>query len=306
MEAATTPAPATERPLTMVHGVMAHAEPEQLARLIDALLAPDSQDRVVLHMDAGSDLWRQDRARFATHPSGRLRLVARPARVRWGHSSQVEAQRRLLRTALEEPFDYLHLISGADWPACTRAQMVADLCSHGAHAPVFADLWGELQPRRMDDWWLEEPKIHVPGWKWFNENADRAQVRASWAITVWLHRCGFARSWFDGQPWIKGSSWYSLPREAAEVLHREMGQLLDTGRLDMTQCSDEHAVPTILGRRFADRIAPARRYIDWAAGGSHPKLLRAEDRDAILASGAWFARKVSARIDPFFYDLPPF
>jgi len=298
--------------MRFVYAIMAHAAPDQLARLIDRLLAPDtadrphSADRVVLHIDGGSALWREQRDRFASHPSGRLKQVSRPARVRWGHSSQVEAQRRILRAALEEPFDYLHLISGADWPVCTRAAMVADIARFGARRPVFADLWGEEQPRRMDDWWFEEPKVHIPGWRWFNANADRAQVRFSWAATRWLHGRGFARSRFDGQPWLKGSSWYSLPHDAAAVLERETSALLDTGRLDFTQCCDEHVAPSVLGRRFADRIEPARRYIDWAAGGSHPKLLRAEDREAIAQSGAWFARKVSAEADDFFYRLPAF
>jgi hypothetical protein len=292
--------------MRFVHAIMAHNAADQLARLIDALLAPDTEDRVVLHIDRASALWRDQRHRFASHPSGRLRLVVDPARVRWGHWSQVEAQRRILRTALAEPFDHLHLISGADWPCVSRVRMVADIKGAGTPAPVHADLWGEEQPRRMDDWWFEEPKLHVPRWQWFNANADRAQVRFSWAATRWLHQRGFRRAQFDDQPWLKGSSWYSVPRDTAETLERETSALLDTGRLDFTQCSDEHVAPSILGRRFTARIVPARRYIDWGAGGDHPKLLRAEDRDAILGSGAWFARKVSAAVDDFFYTLPPF
>ncbi len=292
--------------MRFVHAIMAHAGADQLARLVDALLAPASDDRVILHIDAGSLLWRRERARFAAHPSGRLHLIAHPVRVRWGQSSQVEAQRRLLRAALAEPFDYFHLISGADWPCCNRTQMIADIKAWGSRNPVFADLWGEQQPRRMEDWWFDEPRICIPGWHWFNENAHRAQVRLSWGVTRWLHGKGLLRARFDDRPWLKGSSWYSVPRDAAEVLERETSAMLDCGRLDFTQCCDEHVAPSVLGRRFAERIEPARRYIDWSGGGYHPKLLQAEDRDAIIASGAWFARKVSAQADDFFYALPPF
>lgn len=292
--------------MRFVHAIMAHARSEQLARLIDALLAPASDDRVVLHIDAGSDLWRKDRERFAAHPSGRLCLVERPVRVTWGQSSQVEAQRRLLRTALTEPFDYYHLISGADWPVCSRERMVADLASFGANLPVLADLWDEEMPRRMDDWWFDEPKLRFGQWQWFNENAARAQLRLSWAATRWLSKAGIARRRFDDQPWLKGSSWYSVPWDVAVELEREMSALLDSGRLAFTQCSDEHVAPTILGRRHPARILPARRYIDWSDGGWHPKVLRAEDRAALDASGAWFARKVDADVDGFFYEIGPF
>jgi hypothetical protein len=294
--------------MRFVYAIMAHAGADQLARLIDRLLGggagEGAGDRVVLHLDAGSPLWREQRGRFTSHPSGRLHLIARPVRVRWGQASQVEAQRRLLRAALAEPFDYCHLISGACWPARARADMVADLAEFGPRRPVFADLWGEKQPRRMGDWWFDAPRQLVPAWPWLDENLYRVRLRLSWAATAWLQRRGLSRALFGGQPWLKGSSWYSAPFDAAQVLEREMSALLDCGRIAFTQCADEHVAPTILGRRFADRIEPARRYIDWSAGGYHPKLLRAGDQAAIIASKAWFARKVAAEVDDFFYALP--
>ncbi len=289
--------------MRLVYAIMAHAHAEQLQQLIDRLLRSDSEDRVVLHIDAGSPLWREHRARFASHATGRLHLVPDPARVVWGHYSQVEAHRRLLRTALAEPFDYFHLIRGADWPIATRDSMVNDIKTITPRKPVFVDLWGDIQANRMDDWWFDHPKISLPRLPRFNVNAQRAQIRASWLASRWLHNAGIERRQFDTQPWLKGSSWYSLPWDAAQVLERETSALLETGRLRFTQCADEHVAPTILARRFGDVLLPARRYIDWSRAGNHPKLLREADRAEILQSGAWFARKFDARIDPFFTSL---
>ncbi|WP_353230831.1 beta-1,6-N-acetylglucosaminyltransferase [Novosphingobium sp.] len=291
--------------MRMVYAVMAHAQPDQLGRLIDTLLAPASDDRVVLHIDARSALWRQGRARFASHPSGRLTLVADPAQVIWGHASLVEAQRRLLRCALAAPFDHFHLISGNDWPITTRAQMVADLANEARDA-VYLDLWSGEQANRMDDWWFDTRRITLPGLPVITANAQRAQTRLSWIASRWAHRIGLHRPRYDAQAWLKGSGWYSLPWDAALVLEREMSALIDQGRLRLTSCADEHVAPTVLARRFAGQIRPARRYIDWSSGGNHPRLLRGPDRDALLHSGAWFARKVDAMADDFFYGLPPF
>lgn len=286
------------------YAVMAHAMPEQLALLLDRLLPPGTGDRVVLHLDARSTLWRHQRERFASHPSGRLTLIEQPFKVLWGHYSQVDCQRPLLRAALAEPFDYFHLISGADWPACPLPQIARDIAAYGERRPIFTDLWGELQLNRMDDWWFEHPKINLTDVLRLNENIARAQVRASWALTRWGKKLGLKRSTYAGQPWMKGSSWYSVPQDVARVLLAEYDRLMHEGRLRFTQCADEHVAPSVFARKFSDRIEPARRYIDWSGNASHPKLLRAEDEAAIRESGAWFARKCDARVDDFFLNLP--
>ncbi len=289
-----------------VYAILAHANPTQLARLIDSLLAPASEDRVVLHLDVASSLWKNGRGRFESHATGRLTLVDHPTRVIWGHASLVEAQRRLLRAALTQPFDYYHLISGSDWPIATRDRLNADIAARSPRRPVHIDLLENRQPARMDDWWFDSRKIVVPGWPRLTENAQRAQTRLSWSASRWAKAAGIRRQPFDRQPWLKGSGWFSVPYDAAVVLERETSRLLDSGRLTFTQCPDEHVAASILGRRFADRLEDGRRYIDWSSGGYHPKLLRHEDRPALERSGAWFARKVDATIDDFFYALPPF
>jgi hypothetical protein len=62
-------------------------------------------------------------------------------------------------------------------------------------------------------------------------------------------------------------------------------------------CVDEMVFHTIFGnlnelRKPALSGTPQTfRYIDWSAGGAHPKELGIEDLSLILASGAHFARK---------------
>lgn len=196
----------------------------------------------MLHLDARSTLWRHQRERFASHPSGRLTLIEQPLKVLWGHYSQVDCQRPLLRAALAEPFDYVHLISGADWPACPLPQIARDIAAYGERRPVFTDLWGELQLNRMDDWWFEHPKINLTDVLRLNENIARAQVRASWALTRWGKKLGLKRSTYEGQPWMKGSSWYSVPQDAARVLLAEYDRLMGEGG-----CASRNA-PTSMSR----------------------------------------------------------
>lgn len=286
--------------MNFVYAIMAHNAPEQLRALIDRLVREmASGDRIVLHLDRSSVLWREQRAQFAAHPSGRVELVENPVHVIWGHHSQVAAQLRMLETARKRPFDYYHFISGVDWPVLTRAQMMRDIANDGGDT-IYAHIFGEQQSERMQHWWFDErtlPPGHFPR---LIENVTRAQVRLSWAASRWWEKAGFKRSLYAGQPWIKGESWYSLPHDAATVLCEEASALMHSGRLRFTQCCDEHVAPTILTRHFGRRIGPSHRYINWAAGGYHPKVLTREDETAIASSGAWFARKFDIAADPFF------
>jgi Core-2/I-Branching enzyme len=286
--------------------VMAHNMPAQLDALIDRLTDGEHDDRVVLHLDRKSALWRNDRARLAAHPSGKVVLVERPVYAGWAHWSQVAAQHRTLGAGIATGCDYLHLISGADWPVVSRARMVADIAASGPSRPAFSAVEGAQMGKRMDHWWFDDRRLALPGWPRLSENIVRAQTRFSMAFSTCLERIGVRRARVAGQPWLKGSSWFSLPQDIATDIHAETGRLLANGRLLFTRCADEHVMQTLLGRRHADRIAADKRYIDWSAGGNNPKLLRRDDAPAILASGAWFARKLDMAIDDFFLDPAAF
>ncbi len=286
--------------------IMAHAAPMQLDALIDRLAEGTHDDRIVLHLDRKSALWRDDRARLAAHPSGKVVLVERPASVFWAHRTVVTAQHRALGAGIATGCDYLHLISGADWPVVSRAQMIADIEAAGSLRPAFAGISGELDGERMEHWWFDDRLFALKGWPRLSENVARAQTRLSWSFSDLWERIGLSRARVGGQPWLKGNGWFSLPRDIALDVHAETGRLLANGRLLFTQCADEHVMQTLLSRRHADRIAADKRYIDWNAGGNHPKMLRREDVPAILASGAWFARKLDLAVDDFFLDRRAF
>ncbi len=286
--------------MNFAYGILAHAGADQLGLLIDRLADGPEGDRILLHIDQKSDLWRGQRDRFATHPSGKLVLLPDPERVAWADQSLVAAQCRLLREALAHPFDYFHLISGSDWPIAARDRIAADIASFGARRPAFADCCEGRQEERMQHWWLADRGPWLKRFPRLLANVDHAQRRLSRTFSRLSQKAGFERSRYEGRPWAKGSGWFSLPRDIAVDVHAEVSRMLARGRLRFTRCSDEHAVQTVLLRHFGDRIAPDRRYIDWSAGQAHPKLLTRDDLEAIVESGAWFARKFDSAVDAFF------
>lgn len=280
--------------------IAAHANPDQLRALINRLLSESEDDYVVLHLDRESALWRTERSAFAALEPTRIHLVESPAHVRWGHYSVVEMQYKLLDTACRIGFDVAHHISGADWPIVSRPVRMQMLLQY-SQLPAFVKLYGQTQIARMQEYWWPNPT--PSDWR------RHPLGRRCWGLFGrWIHRpvnrllasVGVSRSRPFGCEWEKGSGWWSLPHDIAEVVRDQLRSVLLSGRLRFTTCADEHVVPTIIASMFSDRIADYHRFIRWTPGLWSPDVLCATDVDEIRASNAWFARKVDLKRDDWF------
>jgi hypothetical protein len=91
--------------------ILAHADPDQLARLARAL---DYRSRIFIHLDAKSDLAEFRRRTFPSCAS----FLGNRVRVSWAAFSSVEAIICLMRAALSSGESYSHLVflSGLDYP----------------------------------------------------------------------------------------------------------------------------------------------------------------------------------------------
>ena len=275
--------------MTQVFLILAHEKADQLSALIERLAPADGPNRAVVHIDRKSPLWRETRGRFLAGNSN-VTLVARPVAVRWGHASQLAATRLLLRAALARPFDLAHLISGADWPVVPPAAMAASFAG-ACHIEVVPGVQSERMKRIRLDARMLRPDPGRPS-EWYPARTLRH-------LSALLP----ARRLQPWGPWQKGSQWWSLPRDVCEVVLAGLDRAFATGLLAGTVCADEHLIQTIVAHQFPDRIATNRRFLRWGEGAS-PAILGAGDLPQILASGAWFARKVSAEADDFFHTLP--
>lgn len=269
--------------------VLAHENAGQLAALIARLCPPGSPDRVFLHIDRKSALTNELQALAATTPA--LRLVTPAVSVHWGHISQVQATRSLLRAALAEGFDLAHLLSGTDWPVTPRERIAAEAADRCWIEATPGEQAERMAVFRLDSLWLR-PDGSRP-FDWY-----RARL-----LKALSHRLPRRTSQPWG-PWHKGSQWWSLPSAVCATVLAELDRGFAMGRFRATVCADEHAIQTIVAHHFPDRISGNRRFIQWDALSASPRLLTAADWPAAQASGAWFARKVSTRHDPFFLALP--
>ncbi|WP_322965734.1 beta-1,6-N-acetylglucosaminyltransferase [Sphingomonas fuzhouensis] len=288
--------------MRLVYAILAHDAFDQLERLIHRLLANAPEDRVCLHIDAKVTPPTDFLAGLSDAIRARVTIVSPAIAVYWAHWSQTVAVARLLDAALAEPFDLVHVISGRDWPLCSRTQMVAAIAAAPPGA-CFMDIRDDDLAWRMNDWCFIDRHLRP--------RADPTPL--SWRIAVARSRIS---GWGNRQmqrwrgprpeplgPWATGWTWWSLPMDAAAVVRDATSGLMASGRLRYTQASDEHIAPTaLLAAGFGDRIVPSRRMVRFAPGEWSPKTLTRADLEA-RPSDAWFGRKFDQSVDPAFLDL---
>lgn len=278
--------------------ILAHRDLDQLRALIARLLRDDPQDRVLLHFDARSPVDDDALRSLAAEFAGAVELTTRTA-IWWGHASQVVAELVLLEAAAARQFDYVHLLSGQDWPLRTKAEIVASISPGEQFVRFEADMSHRMNDHFFDTR-LNAPTMTLTVPQYYRKRLLCIAARAYDRV---LTRLGRARTCPVGPQWVKGSTWWSLDREAVAWLTPRLRALVDSGRLRFTVCSDEHAIQTLLHYApFADRIRDYRRLIVWE-GGNSPLTLTREHVPALRASDAWFARKFEAAKDPFFLEL---
>jgi len=265
--------------------ILAHDNPAQLAALLARLCPPGTADRAYLHIDRKSPLSREAQTLAQTNPA--VQLITPAVSVHWGHISQVEATRRLMRAALHDGFDLAHLLSGADWPVATRDRIAAQ-----AGDRCWIEAVPGLQAERMNTYRLDTLHLRPDGKNLF----DWYRARTLKLLSRPLPR----RTSLPWGPWHKGATWWSLPHDVCAKVLSELDKGFASGRLRATVCADEHVIQTIVAHHFADRVAGHRRFILWDGALASPRLLNAADWPAAQASDAWFARKLSTLHDPFF------
>lgn len=259
------------------HAVLltAYTNPRQTARLVRALRHPRVD--VFVHVDG-----KFEEAPFLCE--GAI-PVERRVVVNWAGFGIVEASLNWLEQARKREDYATHvLLSAQDYPIRPLEEIVEILDSHERERV-------QIETTRSDYTWRWR-RFHVP-----DQNGPRG----------FLDRCRKAL-WYREKPIRKlpsgfshavGSTYWVLgPRAVDWALGtlRNRPDFVDFFR--NTYAPDEMFFQTLFAASpFAGRLAPNLHWIDWSAGGAHPKLLLEEDFDRIASSGACFARKFDDRVD---------
>jgi hypothetical protein len=262
--------------------VLSHQHPEQVLRLIRTLRRGSPACTVVVHHD-------DRRTALDTTGLDGVERVLPPTPVSWGGPTQLEALLRGLRAALRTGCDWLTVLSGQDYPIRPLAEIERGWRESGVDgfvedAPVVAPDADDEFARRYFYRYRQVRPLPGPVRRLVASARPWLTLRDMPYGTVVGRRTGG-----PGLPVRRGSDWLTLSRRAAQAVTGAPPELLRYYR--RTLLPTESFPHTVLYASGLPLSGDTRRYTDWAPGALHPATLGSDNLDAMLASGADFARK---------------
>ncbi len=292
--------------------LLAHKDPVQLGRLLDALWAPENV--FVVHYDRRRP--KAEHRAVAALAAGRPNIVIQtPTAVLWGRYSLIRAQLVGLELALRHPLPWTHWVnlSGQCFPLRTPGEIASRLAAVPTTSFVrsfdplgpgsdWPDASTRLARRRLDsptlEWWLRLPGL--------GRRLRRFFGGAS-AIPSLPLRSPRPTPWFR---WYGGDNWVVLSRTAATRLVSPEGRAI-TEWLRTTAFPEESVFQSVV--RNAPDVGTIEnthlRHINWRDGQASPQTFRAADLPRLRAAadhGALFARKFDPSVDSAVLSALPF
>ncbi|MCC8036319.1 MAG: beta-1,6-N-acetylglucosaminyltransferase [Rikenellaceae bacterium] len=257
--------------------ILAHKNPAQLERLCRVLRHP--QTNIFVHLDAKADI-----SLFAGAAQQGAVFIGNRVKVRWAGYSMVEATLASMReiSASGLRYDYLHLLSGQDYPVMAPEDIIRELEAAGGK--------NFIAYRAVDETDPADGSIAARYRRWHLETGSRTVRRAVKAAGSLL--CAGRKP--PVNPVYKGSQWFTVTREAVGYILRYCGENPGyCGFFRHVHCPDEMFFQNIIlhSPLAATAVNDNKRYIEWVEGEPGPRLLTPSDLPGIVCSGAWFARK---------------
>ncbi len=287
--------------------ILAHQNPQQLARLISTL----DNDEVVfwVHIDKGSSV--EDFKRMAPS-NNRIFFLKQRMKIFWMGYSMVNATLLLIKAALRSPLAcrYYVLLSGTDYPIKGN-RYILDFYKNAT--TQFINTFGledALWSHKISKYHYFDTNIFNPR-GWLNEKIPFLHRFAMRLYRLVQGKLPGRRFPFTMEPYGGGQFW-SLTAECVSYIDRYMEANKAVARFyKFTHSPDEMVFPTIImnsgygvelkkcaedrfwyhEQKFVTGFGTCLRYIDWHPARELPAILKDEDFEKLLSSEDHFARK---------------
>ncbi len=273
--------------MRIAHLILTHAGPDQLARLIGRLKHPDAD--CYIHLDLKTNIGdflflAEDKQVF---------FVEKREKVKWGAYSIVQATVNGMEAILESGnnYDYIHLLSGQDYPLTSAAKIHDYLSNHPGKAFMHALLvnteWQEAIPRLT--------QYHLSAYN----------IARTYTIEKIINSILPKRNMPNGLVPVGRSQWFTITAQHAAYIVTFLKTNSHVKRFfKLVWGSDEIVFQTILynSKYREDMVNDNLRYIDWSEGKPSPATFTIKDAEKLTASGKLFARKFNPAIDSAILD----
>ena len=253
--------------------------------------------KVYIHVDRRSAIGRSQIAELERLGA----FVTKRYRVRWGSISHLDAMIDLLRRSLAEGgMDYVHLISGQDYPLGDVGRFETQCDGR---------IFMEFAPIGDESDYIKD-RYRTRNVFYFLQIGSRASNRV-YRYLDHLSRWVQKRARLDRQKFgpfralYKGTMWMSFPAAAAaelisDPLAAEFLRAIRTTYLPEEIFFQTYFLNSHLSQSVTNDNA---RYVDWRERHrSIPAFLDASDTEPVLRSNALFARKLSSEVSAELLD----
>jgi hypothetical protein len=279
---------------------MVHQSPRQVAKLIGALQAPDV--RFFVHIDRKVEAGQ---FRYMVRRQRNVRFVRPRHLIEWGGWNMVEAELVMIRAAVRAGATHLVLLSGADFPVWSTKRLTEYFSTtstiHLEHYPIPSIYWDRGALNRVRQYWLCDDPFTFKRDRWFRTVGrvwrgvwNRLIRRPSNLALKIGYELGMRRRVPGNLKSFVGSQWWSMPRSCAEYVLDFVDKNPDIVKFyHHSHVPDESFIQTVvMNSPLRDSVDKNNlRYVEWD-GGFNPRTLDLGDLDAIVGSGAAFARKI--------------
>jgi hypothetical protein len=286
--------------------ILVHSSPRQLAKLVNALQGPDVQ--FFVHVDRKVEAGQ---FRYMLRRHRNVKFVRPRVIIEWGGWNMVQAELLMMRYALRAGATHLILLSGHDYPVWSNRRIkeyfLNTTNSHIEHYRMPSRFWDRGALNRIRQRWLCDDPIPIRSELWFRTFGR--VWRAVWHRIIrkpgnLLLKIGYElglRRQPPSQlaPYV-GSQWWTMDRRSAEYVLEFVKTRPDVVRFFRhSHVPDESFIQTVLmNSPLADTVVNNNlRYLEWD-GAFSPRVLDLGDLDAIVDSGAAFARKLVLTATP--------
>jgi hypothetical protein len=269
--------------------LLTHEKPAQTVRLVNTLDRMFDFPPIALHHDFSQTDLPTDAFRY------NVAIVRPHLRTSWGTFSVVEATMRALELMYRSPAppDWFVLLSGADFPIKPADRIVSDLGASNFDAHIHHE---RISYKNYERAWQERCfdrycTLRLP----YPSHSKGLGLKTQHIVLRHPLLTSYILPFSSELRCFAGGQWFSANRKAAEYIldfHARKPALARHYRRAV-RFPEESYFQTILCNAPGLKISnDPRRYLDWSAGGRHPKTLGIEDLPKILESPAHFARKI--------------
>lgn len=221
-------------------------------------------------------------------------LVKERIDVRWAGYNTTRAVFSCIKDVLASgrSYGYLNLLSGQDYPLKSPGYIINFFEQNaGKQFIEYADI--------QTEW--HEAAIRLKQYDFANFNIPGKYLLQRIVNAVLPER----KLPFGLKPYGKGMFWMLTPDAAAYVLNYVEGNRRLARYFTYTWGGDEIVFQTLLlnSAYGKDVVNDDYRYIDWSAGGGHPKMLSIEDVEQLKGCDDLFGRKFIPEGEGEVFDL---